>query len=179
MNDANYMEVMKCKCGAEEICFCGRCKGCGSFRFIDKEKVKRGEAYARFEKIMELYTKSLVSHAVLIFERSKLLAAFDTFGNLDDCEAIPPTEQQKAGPFEISVENRLGIFESRLNALWTEVFSSSTQELPDKDGKAPGPRQTLRGAVMGLCSDNKSTQPGYGGHHHNIVRQPELPWGIK
>jgi len=26
------MQVVKCTCGADEMCFCGRCKGCGKFR---------------------------------------------------------------------------------------------------------------------------------------------------
>ena len=35
----NYMQVVKCECGEEMICFCGRCKGCGKMRTEPKESV--------------------------------------------------------------------------------------------------------------------------------------------
>lgn len=66
----NYLQISKCECGEELMCFCGRCHRCQKQRIEGTDLVSK--AKKRWTFIAELRNKGLVSDAMLSREEETI-----------------------------------------------------------------------------------------------------------
>jgi len=57
-DSANYMQIQKCECGAEMICFCGRCQKCGTMR--SEENTLVGKFKKRWTMLLDLHAREKI-----------------------------------------------------------------------------------------------------------------------
>jgi hypothetical protein len=195
MSGVNFMQVVKCSCGSEEMCFCGRCVGCGTMRGEGKDIVSRMKK--RWYGLFELDKKGLLSPGVYESDRALIdgmykvgLLSEEEFAQLlSFCSVQEARERALAfRPEDESCcereapkkdESRLEAVESRLEALWTEVFGARVGQVGGEEKGDPKGRQTLRGAVLDLVAVNHAqvNEPGIAGDGTGKkVTPPALPW---
>lgn len=63
MTSANYMQVAKCECGSEDMCFCGRCRMCGKQR--NEEATLVGKFKKRWTQLLDLHAREKILQPTL------------------------------------------------------------------------------------------------------------------
>ena len=162
---ANFMQVVPCECGGEEMCLCGRCKSCGKQRKAVAEQEASKPSIAR---LREDCMRAL----------SCLFIAVEESVAKDVGEKVRAYVSALEKPEPVK-DDKLASIESRLETLWTEVFAVKERKVGDKDGGDRGARQTLRGAVVELCTINNNVANNIaneGGLDNIIVELPKAPW---